>query len=141
MRMRKQCVPSLSSGGEGPGVETRWNHIYTKPLDQPHPDKYDESTKESRSQCKLDSFVHAKKYSAECVEEITRRIADTVARDLWPITIVEGADFKHLLSYLEPRYRVSSHTHIATVCRRLYNTQKERFKKEITGCGYLALKN
>ena len=56
-----------------------------------------------------------------------------------PISIVEGMDFKHLLSYLEPRYRVPSHTHIATVCRHLYNTQKERLKKEITGCGYLAL--
>ena len=52
-----------------------WNHIYVKPLDEPHPDKYDESSKESRSQCKLDSFVHVKKCSAECAEEITRRIA------------------------------------------------------------------
>ena len=67
-----------------------WNHIYVKPLYEPHPDKYDESGKESHSQCRLDSFVHAKKYSAECAEEITRRIAEIVARDLWPITIVEG---------------------------------------------------
>ena len=67
-----------------------WNHIYVKPLYEPHPDKYDESGKESHSQCRLDSFVHAKKYSAEYAEEITRRIAEIVARDLWPITIVEG---------------------------------------------------
>ena len=57
------------------------NHIYAKPLDEPHPDKYDESSKESQSQHKLDSFVHAKKCSAECAEEITRRIAEIVARD------------------------------------------------------------
>ena len=31
-----------------------------------------------------------------------------VARNLQPISIVEGAGFKHLLSYLEPRYRVPS---------------------------------
>ena len=56
-----------------------------------------------------------------------------VARDLRPISIIEGAGFRHLLSYLEPEYRVPSHTHIATVCCRLYNAQKERLKKEITG--------
>ena len=50
----------------------------------------------------------------------------------------KGAGFKHLLSYLEPGYRVHSHTHIATVCCRLYNVQ-ERLKKENTGCGHLPL--
>ena len=104
-------------------------------LSSHHPDKYGESSKERQSQCKLNSFVHAKKCSAE----ITRRIVELVARDLQPISIVEGAGFKHLLSYLEPGYHIPSHTHIATVCRRLYNPQKERLKKEITGCGHLAL--
>jgi hypothetical protein len=108
-------------------------------LSSHHPDKYGESSKGSGSQRKLDSFLHTKKCPAERAEEITRRIAEVVARDLRPISIVEGAGFKHLLSYLEPGYRVPSHTHIATVCRRLYNTQKERLKKEITGCGHLAL--
>ena len=80
-------------------------------LSSHHPDKYaGESSKESQSQRKLDSFVHAKKYPAERAEEITRRIAEMVARDLRPISIVEGAGFKHLLRYLEPGYRIPSHT-------------------------------
>ena len=57
-----------------------------------HPDKYGESSKESWSQRKLDSFVHAKKCSAECAEEITSRRAEMVA------SIVEGVGFKYLLS-------------------------------------------
>ena len=39
---------------------------------------------------------HAKKSPAERVEEITRRIAELVARDLQPISIGGGAGFKHL---------------------------------------------
>ena len=63
-------------------------------LSSHHPDKYaGESSKESQSQRKLDSFVHAKKCPAEHAEEITRRIAEMVARDLRPISIVEGAGF------------------------------------------------
>ena len=45
----------------------------------------------------VDSLERAKKCSAKRAE-ITRKIADVVARDLWPISIVEGAGFKHLLS-------------------------------------------
>ena len=132
----KLCVPpattTLAYHG---GTTSMQSHLSSH-----HPDKYaGESSKESQSQRKLDSFVHAKKCPAERAEEITRRIAEVVARDLRPISIVEGAGFKHLLSYLEPGYRVPSHTHIATVCRRLYNVQKERLKKEITDCGHLAL--
>ena len=59
-----------------------------------HPDKYSENSKESRSQHKLDSFVHAKKCSAECAKEITRRIAEIVTRDLGSISIVKEAGFK-----------------------------------------------
>ena len=51
-------------------------------------DKYGESSKGSGSQRKLDSFLHTKKCPAERAEEITRRIAEVVARDLRPISIV-----------------------------------------------------
>ena len=70
-------------------------HLYMQShLSSHHPDKYaGESSKESQSQRNLDSFVHAKKCPAERAEEITRRIAEMVARDLRPISIVEGAGF------------------------------------------------
>ena len=134
VRCKLRMPPATTTLAYHGGTTSMQSHLSSH-----HPDRYGESSKESRCQRKLDSFVHAKKCLAERAEEITRRIAEMVARDLRPISIVEGAGFKHLLSYLEPRYRVPSHTHIATVCRRLYNAQKERLKKEITGCGHLAL--
>ena len=131
----KLCVPpaatTLAYHG---GTTSMQSHLSSH-----HPDKYGESSKGSGSQCKLDSFVRPKKCPAERAEEITRRIAEMVARDLRPISIVEGVGFKHLFSYVEPGYRVPSHTHIATVCRRLYNVQKERLKEEIAGCSHVAL--
>ena len=60
-----------------------------------HPDKYDESSKGSWSQGKLNRFVRMKKCPAEHAEEITRRIAEMVARDLRPSSIE-----KHLNVYL-----------------------------------------
>ena len=131
----KLCVPpattTLAYYG---GTTSMLSHLSSH-----HPDKYDESSKGSGSQCELDSFVCAKKCPAECAEEITRRIAEMVARDLRPIIIVEGVGFKHLLSYVEPGYHVPSHTQVATVCRRLYNVQKERLKEEIADCSHVAL--
>ena len=39
----------------------------------------------------------------------------------------------YVLNYLEPAYRVPSHTHISTVCCRIYNLQREKVKNEIEG--------
>ena len=80
----KLCVPpattTLAYHG---GTTSMQSHLSSH-----HPDKYaGESSKESQSQRKLDSFVHAKKCPAERAEEITRRIAEMVARDLRPISI------------------------------------------------------
>ena len=80
------------------------------------------------------SFVHVKKCSAQHAEEITTRTAEMVSRDQRPISILEGVGFKNLLSYLGTGYCVPSHTPTATVCRHLYNVQKERFKEEIADC-------
>ena len=134
---RKWCAPLVTTTlAYHDGTTLMQSHLLTH-----HPDKYNESSKESGSQCKLDQFVHAKKCPAKRAEEITRRIAQMVARDLRPINIIEGVGFKHLhvLSYVEPGYYVPSHTHVATVCRHLYNVQKERFNEEIADCSHVAL--
>ena len=64
-------------------------------------DNNGDSSKVGGSHCKVDSFV----------QEITRRIAEMVARDLRPISIVEGVGFRHLLSYMKPGYHVPSYTY------------------------------
>ena len=78
----KLCVPpaatTLAYHG---GTTSMLSHLSSR-----HPDKYGESSKGSSpsgSQRKLpDSFVRAKKCSAERAQEITSRIAEMVARDL-----------------------------------------------------------
>ena len=97
-----------------------------------------ESSRSSSVQS-LDNFVIQKKCPAERSKEITKRIAEMVARDLRPLSIVEGEGFKRLMNYVEPGYTVPSHTHITTICRHLYSELKEKLILEIASCKYVAL--
>ncbi len=74
-----------------------------------HPKEF--SLPATPSQSTLDSFVKRNNFPTHRAVEITRRIADMVARDLRPISIVEGDGFRNLLKFIEPGYRVPSHTH------------------------------
>ena len=91
-----------------------------------HPDLCSSSSSDSKSSATMDNFLAPKKCSTARSKEITRRIAEMVARDLCPIRMVACDGFKNLMSYVEPGYTVPSHTHIATVCHRLYDTEKEQ---------------
>ncbi len=42
---------------------------------------------------------------------ISQKIVEIVARDLRPISVVDGEGFKKLINYIEPGYKVPSHTH------------------------------
>ena len=106
------------------GTTPMRNHLVNK-----YPNKISEG-----SQRTLDLFVTSRRCPADHTEEITRRIAEFIARDLWLISIVEGEGFRSLFDYTEPGNRVPSHTHIAKVCRKIYNTQKEKLKGEISQC-------
>ena len=66
--------------------------------------------------------------------EITWLITEMVARDLYSISIVEGEGFKNLLNFLEPGYKVPSHTHVTKVC-----CDKEKLKQEVKSYGHEAL--
>lgn len=68
-----------------------------------HPNEYEETSQaKTGSQRSLDSFVHSKKCSTEHAKKITQRIAEMVAWDPRPISVVEGVGFLNLVSYLEP---------------------------------------
>ena len=64
-----------------------------------------------------------------------------VARDIRPISVVEEDGFRQLMNYIELGYRVPSHTHIATMCRRIFSVKREKLKDEIGTCAYIALTN
>uniref|UniRef100_A0A1X7U908 BED-type domain-containing protein n=1 Tax=Amphimedon queenslandica TaxID=400682 RepID=A0A1X7U908_AMPQE len=83
-------------------------------LSSHHPDKH----KLISSLQMLHKFT--KSCSATRSKEIMRRIAELVARDLRPISIVEGKGFKQLLNFIEPGYSVRSRTYVAKECLLLY---------------------
>ena len=93
----------------------------------------------STSQLVLDSFMKNKSCLIQHANKITWLIAEMVARDLHSISIVEGEGFKNLLNFLEPGYKVPSHTHITKVCCDMYVEQKEKLKQEVKSYGHEAL--
>ena len=94
---------------------------------------------DSKTNRTMDEFVAPKKCSTARSNEITRRIAEMVARDLRPISLVAGDGFNNLMSYIEPGFTVPSQTHIATVCRRIYETEKDRLHCMISKCKHFGL--
>ena len=124
----KLCLAVLAFHG---GTTSMQSHLLSR-----HPDEYRAPEAKNRT---MDDFVVSKKCSTARASEITRRIAEMAARDLRPLSIVEGSGFKSLMSYVEPGYVVPSRTHIAAVCRRLYNTQREKLQETVSSCESVAL--
>ena len=52
-------------------------------------------------------------------------IAELVARDLRPLSIVEDDGFQLHLRYVEPNYQVPSRPHVKSVCQKLYHSERE----------------
>ena len=65
------------------------------------------------------------KCSAQRSSAIADLLAEFVARDLFPLSVVKRKGFKKLIQYLEPSYRVPSHTHITSVCLQKFQLLKE----------------
>ena len=66
--------------------------------------------------------------------QITELIAELVARDLRPLSVVEGEGFRQLLKYIEPNYQVPSRPHVPTVCQKLYASVKEKLHIALQSC-------
>ncbi|XP_069106896.1 E3 SUMO-protein ligase ZBED1-like [Argopecten irradians] len=63
---------------------------------------------------------------------ITDSITHFIVKDLRPYSVVENTGFKHMLSVLEPRYRVPSRQYFSeNAVPELYNSVKERVKTEL----------
>ena len=93
----------------------------------------------TKSQPTIQPFLKTKGSLTERANQIKRLIAEMVARDLRSINIVKGDGFTRVLNFLEPDYKVPSHTPITKVCHDLYTEQKEKLKEDIENCGHVAL--
>ena len=74
-------------------------------------------------------------YSRKCppshATKITTLIAELVARDLRPLSIVEDDGFRQLWNYVEPKYQVPSQLHVRSVCQKLYHSERERLMTKL----------
>ena len=57
---------------------------------------------------------------------MTKLVCEMVARDLRPVSMVEGNGFRQLINFLDPGYQIPSHTHVTTVCCRMYQVEREK---------------
>ena len=56
--------------------------------------------------------------------DITMLIAEFVARDMRPISTVDGSGFQQLLHYMELGYKVPSRPFLTNTCYKLYSSLK-----------------
>ena len=117
----KLCDQLLSDGG---GTTNLMNHLQAK-----HPEEHKRIKPSTSEPCSLKQATFTRgmlrKCSAQRSSAITDLLVEFVARDLRPLSVVEGKGFKKLVEYLEPFYRLSSHTHITSVCHRKFQLLKE----------------
>ena len=72
-------------------------------------------------------------------EIITRALAEFVARDMRPISLVEGEGFRKLMSVTEPTYTVPSRKTVTNVLRGMQAEVRERITRELGEVHWVAL--
>uniref|UniRef100_A0AAQ5Y0H8 BED-type domain-containing protein n=1 Tax=Amphiprion ocellaris TaxID=80972 RepID=A0AAQ5Y0H8_AMPOC len=73
-------------------------------------------------------------------QEITRSLAQMIAKDLQPISIVEDPGFCHFMKMVDPQYQIPSRKSLMTgVLPKLYAQVRETLKDSIQSASCLAL--
>ena len=72
------------------------------------------------------TLATSRKCPAQRSGEIRKAIAEFVVADLCHIALVDGSSFQKTMHLLEPDYRVPSHPHITSTCRKMYGNIKEQ---------------
>ena len=126
-RKTKKAICSLCDGLQltyTGGTTNLLNHLESKhPI--AHKTAAGDSDSGTKKQATMFSFHRVKCCPLERDSAITNRIAEFIARDLKPISTVDGTGFRQLMNYVEPGYQVPSCPHITATCRHLYSGIKE----------------
>ena len=121
----KLCDQQLADGG---GTTNLLSHLQSK-----HPEEYKHCTNHDPSTCKQTTLTTVfRKCSPQCAADITDRIAEFVARNLRPLSVVDSAGFKQLVNYLEPGYKVPSRSHVTSICCKKFDVMKEQLLATVT---------
>lgn len=117
----KLCEAMLSySGSTGTmlnHLKLKHSHVTTKPVEKTQPT--------------IRSYVSVRKCDASRMEKISNLIAEMVARDCLPISVVEGQGFKALMEYIEPNYTVPSRKTITSRLRTIHDRCKSNVQEKL----------
>ena len=73
-------------------------------------------------------------------KQLTNAVGVCIAADMRPISMVEGAGFKHLMRVAEPRYKLPSRSHITTrVLPALYDKVMAKITEGLSHAELIAL--
>ena len=90
--------------------------------------------------CKQTALTTAfQKCSPQRAADITDKIAEFVARDLHPLSVVDSAGFKQLVNYLKPGYKVPLRSHVTSICRKKFDAMKEQLLATLATVQYVAV--
>ena len=129
----KLCEQVLADGG---GTTNLLNHLQAK-----HPEEFKRCSFEGRQSTSKQSSISNifRNCSAQHAAAITDKVADFVAMDLHPLSIVDGRGFKQLFSYIEPGYSLPSRTHLTGICQRKFKTVKEELLATLESLPYVSV--
>ena len=78
--------------------------------------------------------------SSECYKKLANAIGKFIAKDLQPISVVDGVGFKHLMEVAEPRFSVPSHTYfIDTLLPAMYVDVQTKVKVVLSATQYCSI--
>lgn len=109
----KLCDLKLTDGSETTNLA---NHLKKK-----HPEQYKHCTSDSETSSKQTLLkTMLQKCTLEKSAAITDKIVGFIAKDLRPLSIVDGVGFQEIVSCLEPKYKIPSRTHITSMCHKKF---------------------
>ena len=134
----KICAQKVAHGG---GTINLKNHLRTN-----HRAEYEELFKSEQitSQTSMDDFVQSSSvkklpHDSTCAVELTSAVVEFAARDLRPVSVVDGCGFLNLMEVAEPRYTVPCRRSIMNLVDRKYRELKRSVQGSLSGQQYVTL--
>lgn len=72
------------------------------------------------------------------INELDTKVAEFIARDARPISLVEGEGFRSLMKFLEPDYELKCRTTTTALIKEMYKNAVERLKIKLGKTEYIA---
>ena len=130
----KLCEQQLADGG---GTTNLLSHLQAK-----HPEEYKRCTDclSTKKQTSLTTLVRkCSPTSPQRAAVITEKIVEFIAKDMRPLSVVDGDGFKQLINCLEPGYKVPSRTHVTSICHKKFVAVKEQLLTTLSTVQFVAV--